>query len=156
MEKFNYSKWSSVAEIIGTIAVVVSLLFVAHSIQRNTEEAQAQQLNDLYDANREIELALASDATWSEIVRRGNIQYSDLSESEKYRYRAYWMAHLNLWEQLIGRHGQGLVPQDSYEGWNAAYASFVGMSLSNDAWQLLKAGFPTQSFRRHVEEALEK
>ena len=156
MGKFNYSKWSSVAEIIGTIAVVVSLLFVAHSIEKNTEEAQAQQLNDLYDANREIELALASDATWSEIVRRGNIQFGDLSESEKYRYDLYWAAHLNLWEQLIGRHRQGLVPQDNYEGWNAAYVNYIETSLSNEAWQRLKPLFPTQEFRHRVEEALEK
>ena len=156
MRRFGLSEWSSVAEIVGTIAVVISLLFVAQSINRNTDEIHAQQLNDLYDANREIELTLASDATWSDIVTRGNVQSSDLSESEKYRYDKYWAAHLNLWEQLIGRHEQGMIPQSHYSGWNTAYAYLVGESLDVETWERLKPFFPGPEIQRRIEEAIKR
>jgi len=36
MKKANLSNWAAISEIVGAIAVVVSLLFVAYSINQNT------------------------------------------------------------------------------------------------------------------------
>ena len=36
MERLKLTEWAALAEIIGTVAIVVSLLFVGYSINRNT------------------------------------------------------------------------------------------------------------------------
>jgi len=44
-------QWAAVAEIVAAIAVVISLLFLAHSINRNTATLEA-------DAERDLSLSL--------------------------------------------------------------------------------------------------
>ena len=36
--RLDLSDWSKIADIAGMVAVVISLVFVAYSIQKNTEE----------------------------------------------------------------------------------------------------------------------
>ena len=49
MRKLSLSDWASVAEIAATIAVVISLIFVAISLQRNTAVMQASNDNFIYE-----------------------------------------------------------------------------------------------------------
>ena len=154
MKKLGLMEWSSIAEIVGTVAVVVSLLFVAYSVNRNTEELQGEHENDLYDADREIELALASDAVWTDIVRRGRYQTDELSESETFRYDLYVVQHLNLWEQMIGRHEQGLMPSDKFLSWDSFYERFVANFIHEDVWLRVKWNHSDPNFRQRVEAAM--
>ena len=44
----DWKKWAAIAEIVGTFAVVISLIFVGISIRQNTAVIQADQQNLLY------------------------------------------------------------------------------------------------------------
>ncbi len=60
MERLKLTEWAALAEIIGTVAIVVSLLFVGYSINRNTKEMQAVNENYLFevqDPRRDAEAA---------------------------------------------------------------------------------------------------
>ncbi len=56
MVKKQLSDWASIAEIIGAIAVVMSLLYVGYEIQRNTKVGLASNRQEI--AARAQELAL--------------------------------------------------------------------------------------------------
>lgn len=47
MARLKLTEWAASAEIIGTVAIVVSMLFVGYSINRNTKEMQAVNENYL-------------------------------------------------------------------------------------------------------------
>ena len=59
---------AAIAEVIGTFGLIVSLVFVVYSIDKNTAEVNAMHSNSVFDANREVELAVGSDAEWSRII----------------------------------------------------------------------------------------
>ena len=44
MKRLTLPEWAAIADIVGTVAVVVSLLFLAHTIEQNT--AVTQSAND--------------------------------------------------------------------------------------------------------------
>ena len=44
MKKLTLSQWTSIAEIIGMLAVVVSLIFVGLEIRQNTNQARTEGL----------------------------------------------------------------------------------------------------------------
>ncbi len=54
MAKRNLAEWAAVSEIIGTLAVVISLLFVAFNISQNTRVMQAANDNFLYETQNAI------------------------------------------------------------------------------------------------------
>jgi len=49
IKSLDWKKWAAIPEVFGTVAVVVSLVFVGISIRQNTAVAQANQQNLLYE-----------------------------------------------------------------------------------------------------------
>jgi hypothetical protein len=45
MRKLDLQEWSAVAEIVGTVGIVISLLFVAYTVNRNTIELRSTNEN---------------------------------------------------------------------------------------------------------------
>lgn len=71
MNKRPLSELASIAEIIASIAVVISLLFVGVQIYKITAVIRASQSNDLYDALREVDLAVLSHPHLMDAVDKG-------------------------------------------------------------------------------------
>ena len=57
MRKLELSDWASLAEIVASFGVVISLIFVAISLERNTAVMQASNDNFIY----ELQFARARD-----------------------------------------------------------------------------------------------
>ena len=60
MKKISLSEWASIAEVIGAIGVVVSLIYVGVQVRDNTEEIRATNRQALIGRAHTATLALAS------------------------------------------------------------------------------------------------
>ena len=109
MKKLELTDWAAVAEVIGTVGIIVSLVFVAFSINNNTEEVRASQTNYIYDVSREIELAVAANQEWTRVIVQGRNRNEQLSEIEQFRYDAYLVANIDLWDGMLERYADGLM-----------------------------------------------
>jgi len=138
MNRPDIQTWAAASQVLGTIAVVVSLLFVAYSINQNTKETHVANINVVYGAYRETELARAADADWIELVVAGSRGSRKLSNEETMRYDIYVSQHLNIWEQLIEDHERGFMPDDTFDGWDAFYGRFAKKYVPADVWQRVK------------------
>jgi hypothetical protein len=106
MSKRTLSDWAAIAEIVGTIAVVVSLLFVASSIQQNTAELRLQNNNYMYEqANSALE-ALMSQPLLVETLTKVEATES-LTTADEYRHLAWVTHNLNRWEMAFYWHQDG-------------------------------------------------
>ena len=152
MKKLTLREWASLSEVLATIGVVISLVFVGFSVNRNSDEVKAGQLNDIFDATREIELAVAADAEWSRIVLLGRTQDS-LSAVEQYRYDAYAVLHLDVWDQLLTRDEDGLMDQAELEAWSRYFERWVRLHLVEASWRRIEWQFEGPLLER-VEAAL--
>ncbi|MDH3692496.1 MAG: hypothetical protein OEU36_23950 [Gammaproteobacteria bacterium] len=54
MRKSDLSRWAAISEIVATFAVVISLLLVAYSTKRNTDEMETANANFLYQIDEQI------------------------------------------------------------------------------------------------------
>ncbi|NIP25001.1 MAG: hypothetical protein GWN81_10905, partial [Phycisphaerae bacterium] len=104
---------------------MISLVFVVISINRNTAELRADNVNDFYDAIREIDIGVAANSEFADVVMRGQTgEYDELSPVEAYQYDYYVLLHLNIWEQAWDRHNDGTVSTEQYEFWKTYYYVF--------------------------------
>lgn len=142
MRKLSLAEWASLAEVVASLAVVISLAFVGYSIQRNTAEVRAGHANSMYTASREIDLAVASDPEWSRIIAEGRAGGA-LTPAEWHRYDGYVISVLDLWDQLLGRHDDGLVDSKVFEGWDAYFEEFTTRHVSADVWGRIKWNWPS-------------
>ena len=112
-------------EIVGIVAVVVSLLFLAYEIRQNTDTAAAQAIFDLNEAARETQFLEATDPGLVPLIIKAEKDFDALSEEEQYRYRRWVFAYLNLFESAWNHHHRGVTSDADMEAWKTAYCNYM-------------------------------
>lgn len=143
MKTLNLQGWALIAEIIGTIAVVISLLFVAYSVNYNTAVLQSLNDNLLYDYNN---------LTIDDVVGGGSMAAilvkleggEDLSEIEMRRFESYQERWLTMWELAYDRYVEGLFPERKWLGWSDTLARNITQGptrLPKELWTKSRAQY---------------
>ena len=155
MNRIRLANLASLAEIVGTIAVVISLLFVAISIDRNTKILSGQEINEIYDAIREIDLIVFADPELMRIVETDAMAVADLSEADRLRYRQYVVLMLEVWDRAINRENEGLIDKQALTGWHEYYSDFVRRYLTDEMWHEVRWNWQSPELVQRIEDALE-
>lgn len=140
------------AEIIGAIAVVVSLIFVGLSVNQNTRAVmvanhQALVAMDQDTTNWFQDPAFA--ATW-EIART---DVDGLSPIEWRQVFSYTAGKFNAWEFAFLTHDSGMMADNIWDGWNAHYRTVLIDPIGERFWSLERESF-SPAFRRYVDAIL--
>ena len=151
MQKLSLSQWASVAEIGGTVAVVISLIFVVISLERNTAALSAENADDLYDAFRQIELVVLNNSELANITVRGASDPDSLSQAETEIYKMWATQYLDLWERTLVREKEGLIQPGTLEGWDEWYGDWVLRHLTYEMWKDLEWNWTEGTLRKKVE-----
>ena len=149
MSELNLIEWAAVSEIIGTAAIIISLVFVAYSVNQNTVVLQASNDNFLY----EIQFARVRDIVSSPGMasiyakRRRNEQ---LSPEEQERFHWDKLQELGGWELAFNRHRDGVFSTVLWAGWD----NYFDVSLTNEfpaeSWAEVRDIF-AEDFQSHVD-----
>jgi len=129
--KRSLSELASIAEIIASIAVVMSLLFVGIQIYNNTAVIRASESNDLYDAIRAVDLAVMSNPPLMLAVDKGVTgRRFEMSEEEIVYYRNYVSQNFSIWEQAYFRANDGMMSDENYLAWEKNFSRFLRLGLA--------------------------
>ena len=82
MKKVDWNKLAAMSEVIGTVAIVVSLLFVVQSINQNTESLQNANLNHVYDRLDNLNSDIAADPQLSVIYANRVLGLEDITADD--------------------------------------------------------------------------
>ncbi len=103
MADWGSGKLRVIAELAGAIAVLVGLIFVGLELRQNTDAVQAATLQNQTDAAADFLLLIAADADLASIVFDAQMEGSQLSEMDSFRYfmlvRARWVRIHNAYLQ---------------------------------------------------------
>ncbi len=154
IDAMNWDAIGAIGEFAGAIAVVISLLFVAFSIKRNTMALSGQGLNELYDGVREIDLIVFADPDLIKILETDASAVADLPEEDRLRYRQYVILILDVWERAIYRQIEGLIDERYLVGWHEYFGNFVRRHLSEEMWNEVRWIWELPELHRRVEDAL--
>ena len=79
---------SEVSQIVASMGVIVSLVFVALELRKNTAQSKLSNYSDM--VNRYISVyAVTNDVCMSELIERGRQSYAALSDAEKLSFGHY-------------------------------------------------------------------
>lgn len=156
MKKLTLTDWAAVGEIVGTIAVVVSLLFVAYSIDRNTDATQASNENILFERHTALANLFLADPTLAELLLKKRSGDSGLSEVESIRWEKYELGMLDIWALAHSRYERSLLSEEQWVAWDRYFTYIFSEgteSISRERWGELNYGFE-QRFWSHVGTVL--
>jgi len=96
----NWDAIGAVGEILGAIAVFVTLLYVAVQIRQNTKALRISSSSYINDALANLQGAIRSDADFADIWLRGCQSVVALTEIERARFSSHLLEMLNLAEYI--------------------------------------------------------
>jgi hypothetical protein len=83
----NWDAIGAIGEIIGALAVFLTLIYLSMQIRQNTRAVQASAVDSAINQVNHIRDAVFTDPEVTSMFRRGNEDPESLSEEDKIRYR---------------------------------------------------------------------
>ncbi len=109
----NWDAIGAIGEVVGAVAVVVTLLYVARQIHQANAQTQAQARYSFVEAYGHMNTSISGNKAVASIFRRG-IKGDDLDEDEGIQFFALIGQFLNTWAVLFDLHGDGLLPENQW------------------------------------------
>ena len=141
----NWEAIGAVGEILGAIAVVVTLVYLAIQVRHSTAQARAGMTKDLFLATRSATLEIAANPILGQIMAeiRGN-------EIDLQRQDMFYQSFFRLYEIVITLYNQGFVDKGIYESYVATIRMFCGTRPFEGYWDRNRQTFQGE-FRDFVE-----
>jgi hypothetical protein len=148
--------FGSIGELIGAIATVATLAYLALQIRANTRISKSAALQAMLDGSRDrIVTRLSTDPTMSAMVRRGLNSYHDLDEDERLQFTFFMVESVLHMQNVMQLHHAGLISDVDQHTWLIWTASLLRTPGGQAAWpQIQNAVTPTitQLLEKHFSD----
>ena len=147
----NWEAIAAIAQLVGTIGVIVTLVFLAVEVRGNTKVAKAQARHSISDFVLRITIFRAEHADRFAKLESG-AELTDGDRQFRYWSHIHFLLHA---ETYFHHHALGLMPDahwGPYERWFAKYVKSPGFK---EVWDDIGPGF-SEDFARWVDAVLAK
>src|SRR6476620_11430810 len=151
----NLNDLANIGQVIGAVAVVVSLFYVAHQIRQNTNAVRFATAQVVHEHFANWYQLVAADSELSKIVATGLRDYGSLSEEERVRFIATFMSFLSYSQNAFLKWREKLLAPPLWMGWELVIMNLVCAPGGKAFWKDRGYMFG-EEFRRHVEDDLKE
>ena len=149
----NLNDLANIGQVIGAIAVVISLIYVALQIRQNTNAVRAATAQAVHEHFANWYNSFARDASLAKIAIDGLRDYGSLSETDKARFVAMFMAFLSYSQNAFLKWREGLLEPVLWLGWEQVMMNLFGAPGGKALWKERSYLFG-EEFRRYIENDL--
>lgn len=145
----NWEAVAAVSEIVGAIAVVVSLLYVAKQIRAQNRESRIASVHELNESFRNA-ITSFQNPDLADVFVRGKNDFQSLPETERLQFISMIQGIMRVWEDAYHQHQEGRLND---RVWNAMVVQFSGyLSLPGviGVWSIRKMAY-SEDFRAFVD-----
>ena len=118
MKKAGIQTVVSIAEIISSLAIVASLIYVAYEFNRSEILTNRDAENIIYQRVLELERLIIENSDLAKIIVKTSENANTLSPEERLQYLAYEHIFYDSWETLWAYHQEDILEHEVWEGWN--------------------------------------
>ena len=149
----HWEALSSTAEIVGAIAVVVSIIYLARQVNHSNKTAEAATTLEVSRLLAEWHGRLNQTPELAYILIKGTENTADFSEHEKARFLATIAELFILLEGLHRQHLLGFVTDDAWKPFERGIARLLSGPAVKTWWQS-KISFNGEEFRDYADGLL--
>jgi len=149
----NLNDLANLGQIIGAVAVVISLFYVASQIRQNTNAVRSATVQTVHEHFAKWYHLVAADDELAKIVANGLRDYTSLSEAERVRFVATFMAFLSYSQNAFLKWRQGLLASPLWLGWELVIMNLVCAPGGKAFWKDRAYMFGDE-FRKYIDDDL--
>ena len=155
--------WDAVigfTEIIGVVAIVVSLVYVAAQIRQNTDIARAMIVHETSVSFMHFHEILACEAELADLIHRGTCG-EELSDVETFRFQSLVEMYMALMEDIDHQYKSDLYfdeddDVDIIEFMAPAFRPLLSSPIARDWWKNMAPHSTTPSLYLKISKIMEK
>jgi len=148
-------RYAQLAEIIGSLAVIVGLIFVGLELRQNTITQRVTATQTLVvDYENAVDL-LAKDTESACIYVRGSNGLDNLTGIEQYRFFVMWFHVLRAAEQLHYYSLEGMVDQRIWRGFQRQLDEVVRYPGVQQYWERRRDWY-SDEFQAFIDQVVEQ
>ena len=147
----NWEAAGAIAEIVGVLLVVASLLYVARQLKQTTDMMRVTASNERVEREFDILNSLIENREVAEYWAKGDLNFDELDAVDKQRLILFERRALVLWHHIYSLRQQGLYPDSDWH-WNEWVIRNIGSRQAvREAWKVFEESFE-QSFRDYINK----
>lgn len=146
----NWEAIRTISEVVGALAVVLSLVYVGVQIRQNTRQVRvATHDGTTRDFRQFTRQMLASGLT--QVFSQGLEDYASLSEEQKLEFAFMMYDVFKAFENVHYHYLHGTLGEDAWGGWRRFIASYASAPGAQHYWSVRRDIF-TSDFQNFIEE----
>jgi hypothetical protein len=150
----NWDEVSAISQLVSSVAVVFSVLYLAIQVHRSTRIAKLAAQDAAATALREVTRPFAENAELARIWRLGLENLDALEAEDQARFFHSTYQFLKAYETIHFHHVYGLMDEQIWEGWCGLLRHYI-VSPGIDRYWTLRRDLFSQRFQKFVA-ALER
>jgi len=147
---WNWDAISAISQLIGSIAVVLSVLYLALQVHQSTRVARLATQDAAATALRDVTKPLMENADLERIWRVGLEDIGTLSVEERARFFHAAYQFLKAFETIHFHYTYGLMDRQLFEGWHGLLRHYIVAPGIAHYWKLRPEVFSVR-FRNFVD-----
>ncbi len=149
----NWDAIGAVGEILGAAAVVVSVVYLAIQVRKQTEEARLAATRELATQFQNMLEPIAHDSEFSVIYKKGIMDYMNLPDNERLQMAYQFAIMFRIFEQQYLHTTRGNVDPVYFESVNLALFDVLTFPGVQQWWDSSNSQF-CRPFYSYIEEKL--
>jgi hypothetical protein len=151
MNQMNWEAISAISQMIGSIAVVFSVLYLAVQVHRSTRVAKVAAQDAAATSLREVTSPLAENAELARVWRTGLEDLQSLPAEEQARFFHSSYQFLKAFETIHFHYIHGLMDEQIFQGWCGLLKHYIATPGLEHYWNLRQDLFSTR-FQQFIQE----
>ena len=149
MATMNWDAISAISQLIGSLAVVLSVLYLAVQVHQSTRVARLATQDAAAAALRDVTKPFMENAELERIWRVGLEDVGALSVEERARFFHAAFQWLKAFETIHSHYVYGLMDRQLFEGWEGLLRHYVAAPGIAYYWKLRPEAF-SERFRNFI------
>lgn len=145
----NWEAIGAVGEIVGALAVVVSLAYLAVQIRVQNKETRFSAMHDISVGYRDS-MANFADETIATLVDKAITDYDSLTQIESIQIIAVVGRILRVWEEAFIQHEAGRLEERTWESMLKQFHGYMSLIPFEKVWEIRREYFDPE-FSRFVD-----
>jgi hypothetical protein len=146
----NWEALGALGEIVGAVAVILTLGYLAVQIRQNTRAVRRSSHQSAVDAFVNVNLTLLQDSEITRIVNTGLQRPEELDANELTRFERWAGANQAHYQNLFYQYQDGIIEDELWKSYETTLREFVGTPGFTKYWERCRHRF-SSSYQEFVE-----